>query len=63
MALGAGTPTPEYRVNESYDCEESGHIMGPWYAKTGMPKPVDYRNCMVCRSAHQERTAPIAPSQ
>lgn len=56
----------ELTVNENYDCDESGHIMGIWMVKKGVGPggpATEYRTCQVpgCK-ARQLRKCYIAPS-
>lgn len=50
-------------INTTYRCEDSGHIMGPWHTKKGLPKPTRARVCVVptCSPKYiEEEEAPRA---
>ena len=56
------TPREEPFIRpQPYICELHGHIMDKWFTKTGLPKPTQFRKCVIpgCKFT-QERKAPQA---
>lgn len=52
------TPEPVLSLNTAYDCEAAGHVMGGWMHDHGLPKPTQYRGCVIpgCGATQRRKT-------